>query len=381
MALSLATQVRRAKDADAASVVALLQEAGLEVAFDPREFVVAVEGGRLVGCARLKALPDGSRELASVAVAADRRGERIGEALTREALRDASGDVYALALQPGFFERQGFRRLAEVPAPLREKASTVCASSGFVSMVWTPTEEQARAAIRAHYAGIAIERAAAPAGECCEAAEGGACSLPQVPYSPEELAQLPEGAYLALGTGNPVRAADPNPGDVVVDLGSGAGVDVILAARRVGPQGRAIGVDFTPEMVARARENLRRAGLANAEIREGPIEKLPLADATADVVVSNCVINLSTEKATVLQEARRVLRPGGRFVVSDTLRLPGTPQGEKPSCDCTTGAMSAGEWRRHLEAAGFEDVRVTMTSDGGCCGKSVGSALVEARRP
>lgn len=233
--------------------------------------------------------------------------------------------------------------------------------------------------VRRHYASVALQRERAPEGECCQASAGGACSDPQVPYSPEELAALPEGAFLALGTGNPIREADPRPGEVVLDLGSGAGVDVLLAARRVGPAGRAIGVDFTPEMVERARRNA--AAFPNAEFHHAPIERLPLPDASVDVVTSNCVVNLSADKAAALREAHRVLRPGGRFVVSDTLRLPGTPPADGPSCDCTAGAMSAGEWKRGLRAAGFADVTVRLDRTDGCCGGSgIGAATIRARK-
>ena len=385
MALAAPAHVRPARDADAAAVVVLLAEAGLEVAFDPRESVVAAEGARVVGCARLRPLPDGSHELAGVAVAFDRRGAGLGAALVRAALADAPGPVHALALQPGFFERMGFRRLPATPPALREKADTECASSGFVPMEWRPTPEGAREEVRRRYGEIArtrarVEVAAAPGGaaSCCAPSDAAvACCAGAAEYTAEELAALPEGAYLALGTGNPVRAADVRPGEVVVDLGSGAGVDVLLAARAVGPSGKAIGVDFTPDMVRRARENAAKAGLANVELHEAPIEALPLPDASADVVVSNCVVNLSTDKPAVLREAYRVLRPGGRLVVSDTLRLLGEGPSAAPSCDCTTGAMSAGEWRRGLEAAGFADVRVELTDEGA---GGVGAAIVRARK-
>ena len=162
-----------------------------------------------------------------------------------------------------------------------------------------------------------------------------------------------------------------------MDLGSGGGIDVLLAAKAVGPTGRAIGIDFTPEMVRKARANAAEAGLANVEFHESPIEKVPLPDGIADVVISNCVINLSVDKPAVLREALRVLKPGGRFVISDTLQLGETPASEAPSCDCTTGALSASQWRDELRAAGFVDA----TLEEGPAHGSVGTATVRARKP
>lgn len=234
--------------------------------------------------------------------------------------------------------------------------------------------------IQRHYGTIARERHRAPDGECCEAGAGGCCTAPTVPYSAEELAALPEGAYLALGTGHPVAAASPKPGETVLDLGSGAGVDVLLAARAVGPAGRVIGVDFTPAMVARARRNAEAAGFRSVEIHEAPIERLPLPDASVDLIVSNCVVNLSLDKDAVLREAHRVLRPGGRLVVSDTLRLFAGPP-TAVTCDCAGGAMSACEWKRGLRKAGFADPEVELTRTNACCGtEDTGAALIRARK-
>lgn len=196
------------------------------------------------------------------------------------------------------------------------------------------------------------------------------------------------GADLGLGTGSPVPHAALKPGEVVVDLGSGAGADVLPAARRVGPTGRAIGVDFTVEMLERARRNAAAEGVVNAEFRYGRIESLPLADAEADVVISNCVVNLSADKDATLREARRVLKPGGRLVISDTLRLQGDAPAAAPSCDCESGALSAAEWRAALDRAGFDQVRLeerapccdaNCTGDACCADSSTGRVLVHAR--
>lgn len=247
--------------------------------------------------------------------------------------------------------------------------------------------------IRARYGEIARTRAIAPVissqGACCSPSAGGACCGPAAEagpaqlYTAAELAALPEGAYLALGTGAPVRHARPRPGETVLDLGSGAGVDAFLASRAVGPTGRVIGVDFTPDMVRRARANAEDGGYQNVTFHEAPIERVPLPDMSVDVIVSNCVINLSVDKPAVLAEARRVMRPGGRFVVSDTLRLGPKPPNAAPSCDCTNGALSAGEWKRLLTQAGFVDVGITLEGAGdGCCGNdaSIGRGIIRARR-
>ncbi len=191
----------------------------------------------------------------------------------------------------------------------------------------------------------------AVAAACCEA-----CSCAP-DYSPEELALVPSEAILGLGSGNPVRYAHPQEGEVVVDLGSGAGVDVFLAAARVGPEGKSIGIDMTPAMVHRAREVAARSKLANVEFHQGLIEALPLPDGAADAVVSNCVINLSPDKARVFSESFRVLRPGGRLVVSDIVQE--RPLGEvEADCGCVSTAMVRGEYLETIRAAGFTDVEV-----------------------
>ncbi len=201
-------------------------------------------------------------------------------------------------------------------------------------------------------------------GGCCGP---GACSpedaARRLGYGEDEVA-AGEGANLGLGCGNPTAVAELRPGEVVVDLGSGAGFDAILCARRVGPLGRVIGVDMTPEMLARARENAARLGLTQVEFREGVIEDLPLADATADVVISNCVINLSTDKRRALGEALRVLKPGGRLRVSDVATT--RPLSAEARQDvaawtaCLAGALTLDEYRALLEEAGFEAVALEV---------------------
>jgi ubiquinone/menaquinone biosynthesis C-methylase UbiE len=181
-------------------------------------------------------------------------------------------------------------------------------------------------------------------------------------YSQEELTKVPEGADLGLGCGNPQAIAALKPGETVLDLGSGAGFDCFLAADQVGSLGKVIGVDMTPEMLAKARENARRGGYENVEFRLGEIEHLPAADNSVDVILSNCVINLSPDKASVYREAFRVLKPGGRLAISDmvaTAEMPQTVQEDLACyCGCITGAISAADLREVVAEVGFESIQI-----------------------
>ncbi len=181
-------------------------------------------------------------------------------------------------------------------------------------------------------------------------------------YSEEDLERVPEGANLGLGCGNPVALASLREGDVVLDLGSGAGFDCFLASERVGPAGRVIGVDMTPEMLDKARENAKKSGRANVEFRLGEIEHLPVADNSVDVILSNCVINLSTDKPQVFAEAFRVLRPGGRLMVSDIVLTAPLPAPLRDSAllysSCVAGALAKEEYLGGIAGAGFTEVMV-----------------------
>ncbi|MGV3517126.1 arsenite methyltransferase [Luteitalea sp.] len=182
-------------------------------------------------------------------------------------------------------------------------------------------------------------------------------------YSPEEIGTLPaEAVQASLGCGNPTALVDLRPGQVVLDLGSGGGIDVLLSARRVGPTGKAYGLDMTDDMLALARENQRRAGVANVEFLKGTIEQIPLPDASVDVIISNCVINLSADKPQVLREAFRVLKPGGRLAVSDVLVRGEVPADVRRNMElwvgCIAGALRVDEYQAGLEAAGFEQVQI-----------------------
>jgi arsenite methyltransferase len=198
---------------------------------------------------------------------------------------------------------------------------------------------------------------------CCgttELSQGQAGQM--VGYSAEELAAIPEDANLGLGCGNPTALAELKPGQTVLDLGAGAGIDCFLAANKVGPTGRVIGVDMTPEMIDRARENARKNGSTNVEFRLGEIENLPVADNTVDVIISNCVINLSTDKPRVFREALRVLRPGGRLMVSDLALKKPLPAAIRESVEayvaCIAGALVKDDYLRAIREVGFEDVEV-----------------------
>jgi arsenite methyltransferase len=209
-------------------------------------------------------------------------------------------------------------------------------------------------------------------GSCCaddsSASAVGSKRFGVVLYEAEQRGELPDAAVLAsLGCGNPTAVADLHEGDVVLDLGSGGGIDVILSAKRVGPAGLAYGLDMTDEMLALARRNAEEAGIGNAVFLKGLIEEIPLPADSVDVVISNCVINLSADKAAVLTEIARVLRPGGRVGVSDVVaedHLTAEQRGERGSyVGCIAGALSKSEYIAGLEAAGFEDVSVEFTHE------------------
>ncbi len=209
----------------------------------------------------------------------------------------------------------------------------------------------------------------APASPCCGSGEAPPAEQMsrRMGYSDAEIAAAPSGANLGLGCGNPQGIAGLKPGETVVDLGSGAGFDCFLAARQVGPQGRVIGVDMTHEMLGKARGNVAKMGAANIEFRLGEIEHLPVADNTVDVVISNCVVNLSPDKPQVFREAFRVLKRGGRIAISDVVNVVPLPDrlaaDRELLCGCVTGAASSGDIERWLSDAGFIDVRVEINPE------------------
>jgi arsenite methyltransferase len=273
-------------------------------------------------------------------------------------------------------------------------------------------EETVREEVRRRYAAVAASVREGGASSCC-GSDAGRVLDSEAPgvdftggsYSEGERRELPQTAVEAsLGCGNPVALATLSPGEVVLDLGSGGGIDVLLSARRVSPGGKAYGLDMTDEMLELARENKRKAGVENAEFLKGEMEEIPLPDDHVDVVISNCVINLSTAKEQAIGEAFRVLKPGGRFAVSDMVFL-----GEKSKVPaevmrsvelwsgCVAGALEKGEYEELLRDAGFEDVSVEVThtfgdeiAASGCCGGQdlqtlgevqLASAFVRGRKP
>lgn len=242
---------------------------------------------------------------------------------------------------------------------------------------------EVREQVREHYAALSVKSVGW--GSCCDESscggESGTCGADL--YRVSDRAEVPEVALLAsLGCGNPTAVADLVEGETVLDLGSGGGIDVLLSARRVGPSGRAVGLDMTTEMLDLARRNAAEAGTDNVEFLEGYIEDVPLPDASVDVVLSNCVINLSVDKPAVFAEMHRVLKPGGRVGVSDIVaadELSAAERAERGShCGCIAGALSFEEYETGLREAGFDDVRIEPTHE---VTDRMYGAIVRARRP
>jgi arsenite methyltransferase len=259
----------------------------------------------------------------------------------------------------------------------------------------TRSVDETRDAVRERYA-VAARSVQEGKPGCCGPSESSCGCGTDVPdacgggafgpalYSEDDRADLPDAATLAsLGCGNPIAVAELNEGETVLDLGSGGGIDVLLSARRVGATGRAYGLDMTDEMLELAERNRERAGVENAEFLKGTIEEIPLPDASVDVIISNCVINLAGDKPRVFREAARVLRGGGRLAVTDIVADPDMDPETRADLaawtGCVAGALTADEFRRELEAAGFEDVEVRETHR---VHDQAGSAIVTAaKRP
>ena len=252
-----------------------------------------------------------------------------------------------------------------------------------------------RDAVRSRYARTAIRLQ--ETGSCCDTAccsgTDAACGpIGDADYAPADMAEVGLTTGASLGCGNPTALAQLHPGEIVLDLGSGAGLDVLLSARRVAPGGHAYGVDMTDEMLSLANTNRAKAGIQNATFLKGTIEAVPLPNASADVVISNCVINLAADKAAVLREAFRVLKPGGRLAVADMVELEPLPAEVKGALDawagCVAGTIPVPAYRSALVAAGFVDldIEITQTFGPGEAGLPAGkgkiaSAYIRARRP
>ena len=234
------------------------------------------------------------------------------------------------------------------------------------------TPDELRDEVRRRYAesarALAANGSGCGGGSCCAGGEGDAATFGEALYDAEQRGELPQAATLAsLGCGNPTAVAELREGEVVLDLGSGGGIDVILSAKRVGPTGIVYGLDMTDEMLALAQGNARAAGVTNVHLLKGVIEQIPLPAASVDVVISNCVVNLSVDKPAVLAEVARVLKPGGRIGISDVVaedRLSPEERAQRGSyVGCIAGALSRGEYEAGLEGAGFERISVEFTHE------------------
>jgi arsenite methyltransferase len=394
---------------DLTAVETLLRQAGLPVDGVAQQFeggfVVAQAGGAVVGAAGLE-IHGSHGLLRSVVVAPEWRGRGVGEALVRERLGHAqaraAGRVYLLTTTaPAWFEKLGFAPVSrdDVPESVRrspefsgicpstaavmehrlpESATSCCGpanSSGVAAggaarltgQIDADDAEGLKAVVRVKYGAAARSAAAGASASCCGAAGDEVWDpITTDLYDAGETEGLPAEALLAsLGCGNPAALARLDPGDTVLDLGSGGGIDVLLSARRVGPRGFVYGLDMTDEMLALANANKARAGATNVEFLKGDIESIPLPDGAVDVIISNCVINLAADKSKVLREAFRVLKPGGRFAVSDVVARREVPPEIRRSAElwmgCVAGALQEAEYLRLMHDAGFRDVALEPT--------------------
>lgn len=261
----------------------------------------------------------------------------------------------------------------------------------------TIEQDQVRATVRERYGAVAKAGAGAgcaPAGGCCSSPVT-ATDATRLGYSAADAQAVPEGADMGLGCGNPIAIASIQPGETVLDLGSGGGFDSFLAAPRVGPTGKVIGVDMTPEMISKARANAAKGGFTNVEFRLGEIEHLPLADNSVDIIISNCVINLSPDKPQVFREALRVLKPGGRLAISDVVATAVMPEALRKDLaaytGCVAGAALVDDLHAMLTGAGFTNVRIQPKDTsrefirewmpGSSASDYVVSAIIEATKP
>ena len=367
--------IRAARPDDLGAVRDLLMACGLPAEGLTEQFgnryVVAEKAGTVVGVAGVE-VHGRHGLLRSVAVAPAMRNSGLGAALLRERLEWTEAhripSLYLLTTTAdAYFARFGFVPVARDTAPPEiqgsSEFSTLCPSSA--TLMRFAGGENVREHVRDYY-GRAAKDAASGRNACC----GGSCNndnpITSDLYEAGELAGIPEQAVLAsLGCGNPALLAELKAGETVLDLGAGGGIDVLLSARRVGPTGKAYGLDMTDEMLELARANQKKAGVTNVEFLKGEIEHMPLPAASVDVIISNCVINLSVDKRRVLEEAFRVLKPGGRFAVSDIV-----VRGEIPAqvrrdmelwAGCVAGALEEMTYREFLHDAGFADIEVVPT--------------------
>lgn len=350
---------------DFPQVAHLLKEAALPLAgLDQTEGWVLESQGVLVAHVAVERTADAAL-LRSLVVAPAQRGQGLAALLMHrvEAMLDVPNLLLKTDTIGPWAERLGYRKvpLKHTPASVRtttQFSGSTCSETPIYFKEKTMTHDTIKAAVRERYAGFVSRASGCGCG--CSTSQGDP-SL-KLGYSLQDANAVPEGANLGLGCGNPVALASLKPGEVVLDLGSGAGFDAFLASPRVGPEGRVIGVDMTPEMIARARALAEAHGYTNVEFREGDIEHLPVEDSSIDVILSNCVVNLTTDKARTFREAYRVLKAGGRLMVSDLVLLKALPEALKTDMDayaaCLSGALKKEDYLAAIQAAGFLDLRV-----------------------
>jgi arsenite methyltransferase len=375
--------IRAATVADLPAVRELLASAalpveGVEAQFGSSYAVAVSQSGAIIGAEGIETYGS-SGLLRSAVVDPAWRGRGVGEALSKDRLTWARTvglrELYLLTTTAAeYFRKFGFVPVERDSAPAELQASSefasVCPSSATtMRLVLSEEPDRHRVAelVRTKYGAAARSASEGARASCCGSEDARRCNpITANLYEQGEAAELPAEALLAsLGCGNPTALAQLEPGQTVLDLGSGGGIDVLLSAKRVGPAGKAYGLDMTDEMLALARENQRKAGATNVEFLKGEIENVPLPDGSVDVVISNCVINLSADKARAISEAFRVLKPGGRLAISDVVVRGSVPAEVRRSVElwigCISGALEESEYRRLLRATGFTDVEVEPT--------------------
>ena len=361
-------RLRKRLPGDVPAVLQLLEAAGLpSEGLEPTEGWVAEAGGAVVGHIALERTSDAA-VLRSLVVHPDQRRAGLGAKLM-DAAETASGVLPCVlktdAIGP-WVVRRGYRSAAldQIPASVRTTSQftgRLCAGTPVYLKESSMDPDTLKSAVRDRYHGVV-----SGGQSCCSPSRSCGCGSGEVSlalgYAPRDLAAVPEGSNLGLGCGNPVALAGLRPGETVLDLGSGAGFDAFLAAERVGPEGQVIGVDMTPAMVDRATALANAHGYLNVAFRLGDLEALPVADASVDVILSNCVVNLVPDKALAFREAFRVLKPGGRLQVSDLVLARPLPEALLADLGlyaaCVSGALLRDDYLAAIRAAGFDGVSV-----------------------
>ncbi|HEX9081695.1 MAG TPA: arsenite methyltransferase [Holophagaceae bacterium] len=358
-------RLRKRLPEDLPAVLRLLAAAGLPPeGLDLTEGWVAMQEGEVVGHIALERTLD-AVVLRSLAVAPDRQGRGLGARLL-EAAEFAAGHLPIVLKTDSvgpWMIRRGYRSatLDQVPDSVQgttQFAGRLCAGTPIYLKAKPMDPDVLKAAVRDRYTGFVEKGQGCCGPSACGCAVGDASLA--LGYAARDLDAVPDGANLGLGCGNPVALAGLKPGETVLDLGSGAGFDAFLAAQRVGPEGRVIGVDMTPAMIERATRLAKVHGYLNVAFHLGDLEALPVPDASVDVILSNCVVNLVPDKVQAFREAFRVLKPGGRLQVSDLVLVRPLPEGLRADLDlyaaCVSGAMLRDDYLAAIQAAGFEDV-------------------------